>query len=1306
MGRTDWFVRGLLPALAVSLLLSACGGGDAALNPGRSVAGFTLGVLGDTLVDGAGADGFNLAVREDGAEVLVDVNVTGAEGLKALYFTLDYDETSYAPLAVEVTDALGDEAALLSLDILDQPGEVHSGRVLTHFTDRPGYSGDGVLATVRFSREPRNVWRTAQSVPMTDKSQPELVADSGEGYLIWRFMNLGDYNMDKLVGVSDLTPLGQNYDAQSPDFPDPWPVNHALNAVDGTGDGMITLNDITPIGQNYGRLVSAYNVYQGELADLPTEAADGNGDAVLAGTVAFEDRSTMTGERPYFTYTPDSPGTSYFWVRPTDGSDEGIPSNAVQFTLPGSGTLSVTDPPLNGEGTEQEPYIVENDDYYHLSFVHPVDGDVTNDVNTEYTISDPEAGVVTTASGALAVDDDFTGGFTVSATYNDIAAENTLYFSVGMPAVLTFTNMPDEGAGTIDDPLIVNVDTTWVFSLYHLLDGEVCGSTDTVWTVSEPAAGSVSAGPSQATLNIEDDYYGTFSVGATYRDVPSMPALLYLRVPGSDATALTLVNTPALGDGSVFDPFVVNTDTDYQFSVVHPMNGEVSTDALTVFTVSDGAAGSIATETNTLNIEDAFLGDFYVAAAYNGEVSLPAAIYFTVPEVNPTDPPEAAITADPQTSDVTPVEVTLDATGSTDSDGTIASYAWDYEGDGEYDVTGATEPTIDHMYAGTGQFNATVLVTDNDGATDTASVTVTITDEGNYWPTCVLTADTSGGEVPVTVNFDASGSSDPETAALHYWWDLDGDGDFETDGGTTATINHEYTDPAHIWPAVKVYDEADAWDYDEWELTLTSGGNLPPTAMIDADKQYLNPPPDTVNFTAADSLDEDGTIVSYRWDFDGDGEWDAGPAASPTTSHEYTVAGNYDVVVEVTDDDGATDTAAMRITVNDGSASWHLYEVFTPDGTEVISAGDFSSLKLVDGYPAIAFQATYNGTEYTKKKAMYVRATEADGNAWGTPVVVDDPYWEQESSGIEVDLEIVDGNPAICFARREWISSAWRYGLYYARSVDTAGADWSDGTVDVDSPSDDARGTHCDMAVCGGYPMISYFAPWDQTLYFTAATAADGSAWGTPVLLDDNGGVASAYSSGEFNSICAVDGFPAVSYLTRVSDISAGYHLRFIRAADANGGVWGTPVSLDVEQNVAQGTCLGLLGNGNPAIAYCGADDDHNYIYWLAATAADGSAWGSRVTAESTTSGYDMTESPSWITYGGLPAIASKVNGFMDGTLYFSLATDATGSGWEGAQEVCTPGSGIEVSCRLINGMPAISYQVESSEALYFAIYY
>ena len=87
---------------------------------------------------------------------------------------------------------------------------------------------------------------------------------------------------------------------------------------------------------------------------------------------------------------------------------------------------------------------------------------------------------------------------------------------------------------------------------------------------------------------------------------------------------------------------------------------------------------------------------------------------------NPNQPPVAAFTATPSG-----LSVAVDGGDSTDPDGTIASYAWNF-GDGG----SATGPTASHAYAAGGTYTVTLTVTDNSGATDAETRSVTVTNPG------------------------------------------------------------------------------------------------------------------------------------------------------------------------------------------------------------------------------------------------------------------------------------------------------------------------------------------------------------------------------------------------------------------------------------------------------------------------------------------------------------------------------------------------------------------------------------------------
>jgi cytochrome c len=169
-------------------------------------------------------------------------------------------------------------------------------------------------------------------------------------------------------------------------------------------------------------------------------------------------------------------------------------------------------------------------------------------------------------------------------------------------------------------------------------------------------------------------------------------------------------------------------------------------------------------------------------------------------------------------------------------------------------------------------------------------------------PTVQASADPATGGAPLTVRFSVT-AIDPDGGPVTYEWRF-GDGS----GSSQRAPRHDYAEPGTYTATVIATDDEGDQGAAAVEITVTSA--VPPTVIATADVTS-GPAPLRVRFAAtADDPNGRESRLTYAWDF-GDGA----TASGPRPLHRYTEPGVYTATVTATDEEGATGSAEIEITV-------------------------------------------------------------------------------------------------------------------------------------------------------------------------------------------------------------------------------------------------------------------------------------------------------------------------------------------------------------------------------------------------------
>ncbi|MBT2163195.1 PKD domain-containing protein [Zobellia barbeyronii] len=174
----------------------------------------------------------------------------------------------------------------------------------------------------------------------------------------------------------------------------------------------------------------------------------------------------------------------------------------------------------------------------------------------------------------------------------------------------------------------------------------------------------------------------------------------------------------------------------------------------------------------------------------------------------------------------------------------------------------------------------------------------------NQSPIAVVDAAPSSGTAPLKVSFTGNNSSDDQEVK-NYGWNF-GDGNSSNESNPSHTFEKAGT----FKVTLTVQDAQGKIDTEETTITVKPSENNAPKAVAKG-TPTSGEAPLKVSFDGKNSSD-DNEITSYIWDFkDGD------KGSSSSTSHTFTKAGTYEVLLTVKDKAGLEDTDTVTITVTE-----------------------------------------------------------------------------------------------------------------------------------------------------------------------------------------------------------------------------------------------------------------------------------------------------------------------------------------------------------------------------------------------------
>lgn len=238
----------------------------------------------------------------------------------------------------------------------------------------------------------------------------------------------------------------------------------------------------------------------------------------------------------------------------------------------------------------------------------------------------------------------------------------------------------------------------------------------------------------------------------------------------------------------------------------------------------DGGFSSYENDSHTYDTPGTYLVILEVSDNNGAIATSEATLTVSDPQATENLPPTPAIYTTTN-SGPAPLDILFDGAESTDSDGTIIDYSWDF-GDG----SSASGIFANYTYSAIGTFTGQLSVTDDGGASasEQTVITVSASDLLNSPPLAVINATPLTGTTPLTTIFSGVDSTDSDGVIISYNWDF-GDGSI----ASGADVSHQYITSGIYTATLTVTD--DMGDTGQAQITITASEETLATTVIYTD---------------------------------------------------------------------------------------------------------------------------------------------------------------------------------------------------------------------------------------------------------------------------------------------------------------------------------------------------------------------------------------------------------------------------------------------------------------------------------------